>query len=954
MRVVKYNGIYICFLSLIFTLIWSKLHAQAPEFSHNPGFYTDDIELTINCPSNFSNAWVTNDGTSPGPDNPHSFLASSAIQLDSREGVPNGISMIPLNEVELDGYQWMPPQSEIYKAHALLVSCFNDNGSSGETFGGTFFIDNAGSGRYSLPVISIITDPHGLFDFEDGIMVPGIHFDGNLMTGNYHQRGRDWEREVHIEFFEPDGEIGFAHFAGVRIHGNFSRMFPLKSLRLYSRSDYGTSRFEYPLFPQQPSQRFNRFILRNSGNDFAATYFRDAITHQFYRSTGTEVQDFQPVIKFINGEYWGIYNLRERYDRHYFNRNYDIDRDNLDYLDIYHNREPQVSDGSRTFYMAMLDYALENDLSEQEHYEHILTMMDIDSFINQTVLNVFVSNTDWPQTNVRMFRTRNEYSPEAGIKDGRFRWLINDIDNGFGIFEIPHYHNNLDRIFSNEWHNELFLSLIVNDNFRSNFINRFADHMHTVLSEGHTFALIEHASEKIESEIQEHMYRWNYPADYQEWMAEVNTMKEFIELRSEVIYEQLLERFDIAETVEITLNTNNTSGGYIQLNSIKINEFTAGLTSPVYPFTGRYFSGVPVTVKAIATAGYEFAGWDGYDSNLPEITINPAEVSELTAIFEPSVFEPDDINPIAHSLFENGSYEFSYWSPDEPEGSFPPSMVFLQSDRDDPNIQDDLSESYNIPEDEYHEDDSDNIGFPYNLTRRTRINALGSDGISFINTGRDRDLGAALLALDTRNIDAAYIHFRAGTVSPNNRLYGIRLLGRRGNNQPFMEILNENGGIVEYVRNELAGHSTYFSNIPLPDYLLGHSYVQLKWKYHHIDIFSGPRAELSLGDMKITTEKIVSVEQIEKPANWKLYPNYPNPFNPETTIRFEIPEASYVLLEVYDALGRRVAQLVNDSLSAGMHHYSFNAGNLASGLYFYRLRSINHSINLTGKMLLVK
>ncbi len=93
MRVVKYNGIYICFLSLIFTLIWSKLHAQAPEFSHNPGFYTDDIELTINCPSNFSNAWVTNDGTSPGPDNPHSFLASSAIQLDSR----NLLFFIPSN-----------------------------------------------------------------------------------------------------------------------------------------------------------------------------------------------------------------------------------------------------------------------------------------------------------------------------------------------------------------------------------------------------------------------------------------------------------------------------------------------------------------------------------------------------------------------------------------------------------------------------------------------------------------------------------------------------------------------------------------------------------------------------------------------------------------------------------------------------------------------------------------
>ncbi len=208
------------------------------------------------------------------------------------------------------------------------------------------------------------------------------------------------------------------------------------------------------------------------------------------------------------------------------------------------------------------------------------------------------------------------------------------------------------------------------------------------------------------------------------------------------------------------------------------------------------------------------------------------------------------IYPAPHAL-SGGTYAFTAWSPDEPEGSYPPHMLFLQGEQNDSALGTPLEHAYHIPTNDYAEADAATIGFPYNNTSRTRINGLGADGIAFINTGRDRDLGGALLALDTTGLDSARVAFTAGTVVTNLRVYAIRLQGRVGTEAPFADLLGPDGQPVEYLRHGENGHSEQLAPVSLPAALLNQPYVQLLWRYYLVAGDSGARAQLRLDDLMV-------------------------------------------------------------------------------------------------------
>ncbi len=217
------------------------------------------------------------------------------------------------------------------------------------------------------------------------------------------------------------------------------------------------------------------------------------------------------------------------------------------------------------------------------------------------------------------------------------------------------------------------------------------------------------------------------------------------------------------------------------------------------------------------------------------------------------------IYPEAFTITEDQAFIFNAWNSNAPEYTYPANMLFLQSDRPDPGLNEPLKFAYYIPHDDYNDDDEGTIGFPYNNTRRTRINGLGTAGISFINTGRDRDLGGALVALDLSQTeaDAIELSWTAGTLLENERLYAIRLQYRIGSEGAFTDLL-QNGLPVEYVRAE-NGNVTSLSNIALPPETAGEAYVQLLWRYYHIAGESGPRPELRLDD--IVVQHAVSIDE---------------------------------------------------------------------------------------------
>lgn len=311
------------------------------------------------------------------------------------------------------------------------------------------------------------------------------------------------------------------------------------------------------------------------------------------------------------------------------------------------------------------------------------------------------------------------------------------------------------------------------------------------------------------------------------------------------------------------------------------------------------------------------------------------------------------LTPDPHPL-ATGSYTFDFWSPDEPDFSYPPHMVFLMSAVDDPGLDAVFNSPYVVPVSDYHPDDAQTIGFPYNNTRRTRINGLGAQGISFINTARGRDVGAAVLALDTRGVSSAQLSWLGGTVETNNRRYAIRLQYRPSPEDAFQDFLHLDE-IVEYVRQQ-NGHTRVFSGLLLPEEVLGRSNAALRWVFYYTgqQTGGGARDELRLDNILVEPLTFSTAENLpEQPAFARLHPNYPNPFNPETAISFTLGEAAAIRLEVFDALGRRIQLLAEGTHPTGTHHYRFQATGLPSGLYLTRL-SVENGPTQIRNMLLLK
>ena len=224
-----------------------------------------------------------------------------------------------------------------------------------------------------MPIISLVTDSLNLFDYDTGIYIPGKSFDEEGFSwwsnGNYHNRGELWERDVHITFIKDSGQIGFETNAGIRMRGYGSTCFPQKSFNIYFRNEYGINKTSYPIFNNTEVEYHKRFILRNSGNDVIYSHFKDAMLHEVMSTMDLEKQDFQPSIIFINGEYWGIYNLREKYDRHYFKYKYNIPEDSINLLGVC----GMIEEGDNSDYMNLYNFVEQNDLSAYtENYFYFL------------------------------------------------------------------------------------------------------------------------------------------------------------------------------------------------------------------------------------------------------------------------------------------------------------------------------------------------------------------------------------------------------------------------------------------------------------------------------------------------------------------------------------------------------------------------------------------------------
>jgi hypothetical protein len=920
----------------------------SPIFSHTTGFYTGDFDLTISSTLENAQIFYTLDGSKPTSG---SNLYTGSVNISSLEGTPNDISLIPTNNNPDPGppyYEgWQPPAGEVFKVNVVRAIAVKENYLSGPVSTHSFLVDDLGAERYSLPVFFLNTNRENFFDPEIGIYIPGNH-------NNMFQRGREWERPMHLELLENDGTKAFSGDMGVRIHGGTTRSRPRKSLRIYARNDYGDSWVNYQLFPEKPVHQYKRFILRNSGNDWDQSVFRDGFMQYLARDLNVETQYYRLAILFLNGEYWGIHNIRDRYDQHYIFSHYGLEEHEMTVVQnnsVYAYGNP---DGVQ-HYNSMRSFINSNNMASQSNFEHVQTLMDTQSFIDEQVTGIFIMNTDWPGNNVNYFRRLIDYDPMAppGM-DGRWRWHILDTDFGFWLdfFYVPGVgqgaaHNTL--AFATEpngpgwpnppWSTFLLRNLLNNEGFRHDFINRFADLLNTTFSAGNVVSVIDSIETALQPEMQEHIDRWRRPVSMNEWHDNVQRMRTFAQQRPTHMRIHIRDHFNLSGIYNLQLAVNDSEMGGIRINTIE-PDVSSG-------WSGIYFRGVPIHLTAIPEPGYRFSHWSGtQNSNNEGWTVTFNGDASLVAHFEPSPdFPGDELNPPAYRLAK-GPYVFSWWDENNPAGSFPPHMLFLQSSVSDPLLHDEMTHRYHIPENDYHADDQALIGFPYKLTGRTRINGLGEDGISFINTGRDRDLGAAVLALDTRGIEGITVSWTGGTIIPNARVYAIRLQYKIGPEGVFSDLFDENGNVIEYLRSDVAGHEFQFAPVELPSGADNQEYVQLRWKYYftgtQLDVGHGRRDMLRLDNIEVSSTSL-STGQLPVPVRKpELFQNYPNPASGSTFISFALPEAMEVNISLYDVMGSKKDVIADRFFPAGSHTLPVQVEGFSSGIYFYRLSAGNH------------
>lgn len=477
----------------------------------------------------------------------------------------------------------------------------------------TYLVNAAPQG--DLPVFSLVTDPENLWNNDTGIYVLGPNagsppwYDGANFWNN-------WERPLHAEFFEKDGVRELSMDLGTKIHGAYSRTHPQKSMRLIARGGYGEGSIDYPFFDDVENDEYKVLILRNAGNDFYYGWCRDAIVHLASRDLGVDYLAYRPAIVYLNGVYWGYMGLRERNDADYLAYRHDIDPDKIDLLEFGGN----PVQGSSEHYEQMMDYLRNHDMSDDQEFAVVASMMDTDNYAKYAAIQIWCNNTDWPQNNIKFWRAH-----EPGAK---WRWLLYDTDFGLGLWGGPYTTNSLTRLFDpnggNDWARELFLGLMDNQEFKEEFIRIYSDYLNTSFSAATMSQVVNEVEADMIQDMPDHLPLWG--GDFNYWQTHMTTIQSFVANRVNYCRDHVRFQFNLAGTYNLGLNVSPPESGRIELTAVE----TEG------SFSGVYFLGVPLHLRAIPNAGFVFSHWSGGLPATEEVETTPVGDFNATAFFTPT------------------------------------------------------------------------------------------------------------------------------------------------------------------------------------------------------------------------------------------------------------------------------------------------------------------------------
>lgn len=480
----------------------------------------------------------------------------------------------------------------------------------------------------SLDVISLTTPALNLFGSQ----------------GIYDNQSNGAEIEATLEMFE-NGQSVINQNVGIKIHAPDSR--DQLGFRIYARSEYGENRINHSIFSQKELSSFKTLVLRNGGNDGAEleeTHFRDALGHELYLELNPEngMACYKPVNVFLNGEYWGIYNLRERQDEHYLKDNYNIAPEDVDFLEYDYHEEDHMKtiSGNWDNWNELQSFVLDNDLSTSENYQVIEDWVDLDNFIDYQLFQIAIGNQDWCNNNTKFWR------PTDG---GKWKWVMWDIEYGFGTYGdapvgSPEFNFFEMAITWGGWEDGdytwLFRKLLDNQEFKNRFITRTQDLLNTSFRPSHLEENIALKKERIEESMPAQLDKWG--GSLEEWEASIDELLFYTDQRGYYLLENIADwlEFD-ALTYEIEIDLSELDAGSIELNTITLNHETIGAEENTFPWNGIYYGAQQLNLIAHENPGYTFSHWEGdLFSEDAAITVYLVDDLSITAVYN---FDGDPI-----------------------------------------------------------------------------------------------------------------------------------------------------------------------------------------------------------------------------------------------------------------------------------------------------------------------
>lgn len=482
----------------------------------------------------------------------------------------------------------------ISKTTVLRTRIFEDGFIPGKTVTASYFIGE-GFGNHNLPVVSIATDAENFWDSEKGIYVQDFK--------------PEWEVPVNFELFENNGSDRSAinEAAGIKINGLYSWQLPQKMLGVYFRKQYGEGSLSYRLFFDSQRTTFDNFALRASGNDWSNTMFRDGLLQQACRKSGNmnlDLMAFRPCIVYVNGEFLGVHNIREKVDDNYIISNYGLEEGTFDMIE----GGDYVETGDMDAWNSLMTL-VNKDLSQQANFDELAQCFDVENFTDYIVAELYSRNTSINH-NTMAWKSKG---------DGKWRWILMDADRGFlgyGSDLLDYY---MDKT---AWP---LAQMMENEAYKEYLCKRIADQLFTTFNPITISRQIDEHQKDIEAVMPQHIQRWlgttssygDAMPSLQYWYDEVEELRAYAAGRPLVLLQDLTD-YGCEQASMLLLSSSPLKACTFTFNGLGIDASS---------WYGSYPKDMPITLTAKGKAGFRFVGWR--ENSLEEVIAKESEWSYL-------------------------------------------------------------------------------------------------------------------------------------------------------------------------------------------------------------------------------------------------------------------------------------------------------------------------------------